>query len=64
MSLGGKIVKGCNPWTWMVQRILFYVQNPLSSRLLYKNIKIKIYRTVALPVVLLGRETWSLTLGE
>ena len=26
--------------------------------------KIKIYRTIILPVVLYGRETWSLTLGE
>ena len=40
------------------------VQNLLSSRLLSKNLKIKIYRTVILPVVLYGRETWSLTLRE
>ena len=26
--------------------------------------KIKIYRTIILPVVLYGCETWSLTLGE
>jgi len=32
--------------------------------LLSKNIKIKIYRTVILPVVLYGCETWSLTLRE
>jgi len=38
------------------------VQNPLSSRLLSKNLKIKIYRTIILPVVLYGCETWSLTL--
>jgi UDP-galactopyranose mutase len=30
------------------------VQNLLSSRLLSKNLKIKIYRTVILPVVLYG----------
>ena len=36
----------------------------MSSRLLYKNIKIKIYRTIILPVVLYGCETWSLTLRE
>jgi len=35
------------------------VQNLLSSRLLSKNLKIKIYRTVILPVVLYGCETWS-----
>ena len=40
------------------------VQNPLSSRLLYKNFKIKIYRTIILPVVLYVCETWSLTLRE
>jgi hypothetical protein len=40
------------------------VQNVLSSRLLSKNIKIKIYRTVILPVVFYGCETWSLTLRE
>jgi len=40
------------------------VQNILSSSLLSKNIKIKIYRTVILPVVLYGCETWSLILRE
>jgi len=42
----------------------YSVQNLLSSSLLSKNIKIKIYRTIILPVVLYGCETWSLTLGE
>jgi hypothetical protein len=32
--------------------------------LLSKNLKIKIYKTIILPVVLYGRETWSLTLRE
>ena len=36
----------------------------LSSRLLSKNLKIKIYRTIILPVVLYGCETWPLTLRE
>jgi len=40
------------------------VQNLLSSRLLSKNWKIKIYRTIILPVVLYGFETWSLTLRK
>ena len=40
------------------------VRNILSSSLLFKNIKIMIYRTVILPVVLYGCETWSLTLRE
>jgi hypothetical protein len=38
------------------------VRNLSSSRLLSKNLKIKIYRTLILPVVLYGCETWSLTL--
>ena len=40
------------------------MQNLLSSSLLSKNLKIKIYRTIILPVVLYGCETWSLTLRE
>ena len=40
------------------------VQNLLFSRLLSKNLKIKIYRTIILPVVLCGCETWLLTLRE
>jgi len=40
------------------------VQNRLSSSLLAKNLKIKIYRTVILPFVLYGCETWLLTLRE
>jgi hypothetical protein len=40
------------------------VQNILTSSLLSKNIKTQIYRTVILPVVLYGREGWSLTLRE
>jgi hypothetical protein len=40
------------------------VQNPLSSRLLSKNIKIRIYKTMILPVVLYGYETLSLILRE
>jgi hypothetical protein len=40
------------------------VQNLLSSRLLPKNLKIRIYKTISLPVVLYGCETWSLTLRE
>jgi hypothetical protein len=40
------------------------VQNLLSSRSLSKNTKISIYRTIILPVVLYGCETWSLTLRE
>ena len=37
------------------------VQDILSSSFLSKNLKINIYRTIILPVVLYGCETWSLT---
>ena len=40
------------------------MQNRLSSSLQSKNIEIKIYRNIILPVVLYGCETWSLTLRE
>jgi hypothetical protein len=36
----------------------------LSSRLLSRNVKVKIYKTIILPVVLYGCETWSLTISE
>jgi hypothetical protein len=39
-------------------------QDLLSSSLISKNINIKNYRTVILPVVLCGCDTWSLTLWE
>ena len=45
----------------------YSVQNPFffhSFSLLSKKFKIKIYRTIILPVVLYGCETWSLTLRE
>jgi len=40
------------------------VQNILSSSLLSENLKIKIYRTIILHVVLYGCETWSLPWRE
>jgi hypothetical protein len=42
----------------------YSVQNILSSPLIAKNLKIKIYKTVILPVVLYGCEIWSFTLRE
>jgi hypothetical protein len=36
----------------------------LPSRLLSKNVKVRIYKTIILPVVLYGCKTWSLTLKE
>jgi hypothetical protein len=40
------------------------LQNVLSSSLLSKSVKIKTYRTVIMPVVLCGCDTWLLTLRE
>jgi hypothetical protein len=40
------------------------VQSLLSSRLLSRKLKVKIYKTIIVPVVLYGCETWSLTLRE
>ena len=44
--------------------VFYYFAFVFSSRLLSKNLKIKIYKTIISPVVLYGRETWSLTLRE
>jgi hypothetical protein len=38
--------------------------DPWFDRQLSKSIKIRIYKTIILPVVLYGCETWSLTLRE
>jgi hypothetical protein len=40
------------------------IQSPLSSCLLCRIVKVKIYKTIILPVVLFGCETCSLTLRE
>jgi len=53
-------------WQWLRDN-LFYMFSEcvgLSSSSLSKKLKIKIYRTIILPVVLYGCETWSLTLRE
>ena len=44
--------------------LTFIVNSILSNSLLSKNVKIKMYRTIILPAVLYGCETWSLTLRE
>jgi hypothetical protein len=49
----------------MVQKYYYHlVRNLLSFRLLSKNRKIRVYRSIILPVVLYVCETWSLTLRE
>jgi hypothetical protein len=55
-----EIKNSLNSWNacyYSVQKLLF-------CRLILKNLKIKIYKTVIFPVVLYGCETWSLTLKE
>ncbi|KAJ4431914.1 hypothetical protein ANN_20520 [Periplaneta americana] len=42
----------------------YSVEKLLSSSLLSKNLKVRIYKTVILPVVLYDSETWTLTLRE
>ena len=42
----------------------YLMQNLLSSSLLFKNLKVKIYETILLPVVVYGCETWSHKLRE
>ena len=44
--------------------MLSFGAESFSSRLLFKNLKITIYRTTVFPAVLYGCETWSLTLRE
>ena len=51
-------------YVFVILVMLTSAQNLLSSSLLSKNLKIKVYRTIILPVVLYGCETWSLTLRE
>jgi hypothetical protein len=49
---------------FIVSPRFYSVQNLLSSRLLSKNLKIKIHRTIILPFVLYGCEAWSLTIRD
>jgi hypothetical protein len=44
--------------------LLPFGSESLSSRLLSRNVKVKIYKTIILLVVFYGCETWSLTLRE
>jgi hypothetical protein len=44
--------------------LLFSPKSFVFLSYIKKNLKIKIYKTVILPVVQYGCETWSLTLGE
>ncbi|KAJ4450719.1 hypothetical protein ANN_02149 [Periplaneta americana] len=48
----------------MANACYYSAEKLLSSSLLSKNLKVRIYKTVILPVVLYGCETWTLTLRE
>jgi hypothetical protein len=41
-----------------------FLSRVFSSRLLPRNVQVKIYKSIILPIVLYGCETWSLTLRE
>jgi hypothetical protein len=49
---------------WESYGSLQYTMRKMPSRLLLKNVKIRINKTIILSVVLYGCETWSLTLRE
>jgi hypothetical protein len=45
-----------------MENVCYHVVHSVLS--LYENIKIKIYKTIILPLVLYGCDTWSLTSRE
>ena len=49
---------------WSGNACYHSMQNLLSSKLLSKNLKIKLYKTINFAVVLYGCEDWPLTLRE
>jgi hypothetical protein len=59
------LIRGEINWRLNSGNACYYsLQNRLSFHLLSENVKIRIYKTIILPVVLCGRETWSLTLRK
>jgi hypothetical protein len=53
---------GYQLWQVTLNAAVILELNLQSSRLLCKNVKIRMYKTIILHVVLCGCETWSLTL--
>jgi hypothetical protein len=47
-----------------MERLLPFGSESSVLPLLSGNVKVKIYKTIILPVVLYGCETWSLTMRE
>ncbi|KAJ4437498.1 hypothetical protein ANN_17643 [Periplaneta americana] len=68
--LGATVTNINDSWKEIKRRInmgnacYYSVEKLLSSSLLSKNLKVRNYKTVILPVVLYGCETWTLTLRE
>ncbi|KAJ4445700.1 hypothetical protein ANN_12385 [Periplaneta americana] len=68
--LGATVTNLNHTWEEIKHRInmgnacYYSVEKLLSSSLLSKNLKVRIYKTDILPVVLNGYETWTLTLRE
>ncbi|KAJ4443374.1 hypothetical protein ANN_05042 [Periplaneta americana] len=68
--LGATVTNINDTWEEIKRRInmgnvcYYSVEKLLSSSLLSKNLKVRIYKTVILPVILYGCETWTLTLRE
>ncbi|KAJ4432257.1 hypothetical protein ANN_20874 [Periplaneta americana] len=68
--LGATVTNINDTWEEIKRRInmgnacYYSVEKLLSSSLLSKNLQVRIYKTVILPVVLYGCETWTLTLRE
>ncbi|KAJ4430966.1 hypothetical protein ANN_19559 [Periplaneta americana] len=68
--LGATVTNVNDTWEEIKRRInmgnacYYSVEKLLSSSLLSKNLKVRIYKTTILPVVLYGCETWTLTLRE
>ena len=63
-ALFGPARMGCTTTLFFLLPFNFVLLPTFVFSLLSKNLKIKIYRTRILPVVLYGCETWSLTLME
>ncbi|KAJ4445651.1 hypothetical protein ANN_12334, partial [Periplaneta americana] len=53
-----------SPWGSGKGRPGWHIECSAMASLLSKNLKVRIYKTVILPVVLYGCETWTLTLRE
>ncbi|CAH1397838.1 unnamed protein product [Nezara viridula] len=63
-----KLATQMNNFEWVRLKVgnacYFSVTKLLSSRLLSRNLKIRIYKTIVLPTVLYGCETWPLTIRD